>query len=96
MRRSCLLKTHCGSPELINFSSNIYGNVFTDLIFKIQDLHLYHMHFFPLYIFQIVAKVLSSSKIAYSVYLFEWLTAPYEERVAAKKKVFQDILEYSI
>ena len=39
-----------------------------------------------LYINQIVAKVLSSSKTAYSVYLFEWLTAAYEERVAAKKK----------
>ena len=43
------------------------------------------MHFFPLCIIQILAKVLSSSKTAYSVYLFELLTAPYEERVAAKK-----------
>ena len=55
------------------------------------------MHFFPLCINQIVAKVLSSSKTAYSVYLFEWLTAPYEERVAAKKKERSfRILVYSI
>ena len=47
------------------------------------------MRFFPVHIIQIVAKILNSSKTEYSVYLFEWLTAPYEERVAAKKRSFR-------